>query len=146
MHTLKGGFGMNNSKNSMTASELARAAVAILIEKKAQNVKLYDVGEKNPLTDFYVNATGRSHTHVASLGDDVVDKLSEMGVDALRVEGRRGDSWILVDYGDVILNIFDRESREFYNLDRLMPSEALTDISDIIDEVDKKLEISNIEE
>ncbi len=137
---------MNSLNGKIAKAELARAAVAILIEKKALDVKLYEVGEENPITDFYVNATGRSHTHVSSLADDVVDKLSEAEVTPLRVEGRRGDSWILVDYGDVILNIFDRESREFYNLDRLMPAQALKDITDIIYEVDKKLEISNKED
>ena len=136
---------MTNMNSSMSASELARAAVAILIEKKALNIKLYNVGEENPLTDYYVNATGRSNTHVASLADDVVDKLNEIGIKSLRIEGKRKDSWILVDYGNVIINVFDRESREFYNLDRLMPAESVCDITDIIDEVDKKLEI-NIEE
>ena len=121
----------------MTENEIARAAVAVLIEKKGIAVKLYEVGEENPLTDFYVNSTGRSSSHVASLADDLVDKLSELGVDALRVEGKRGDSWVLVDYGNVIVNVFDRESRDFYNLDRLMPAESIRDITDIINEVDK---------
>ena len=130
----------------MTANEIARAAVAVLIEKKGIAVKLYEVGEENPLTDFYVNSTGRSSSHVASLADDLVDKLRELGVDALRVEGKRGDSWVLVDYGNVIVNVFDRESRDFYNLDRLMPAESIRDITDIINEVDKKFEISHTEE
>ena len=130
----------------MTANEIARAAVAVLIEKKGIAVKLYEVGEENPLTDFYVNATGRSASHVASLADDLVDKLSELGINALRVEGKRGDSWVLVDYGNVIVNVFDRESRDFYNLDRLMPAESIRDITDIINEVDKKFEISHTEE
>ena len=130
----------------MTANEIARAAVAVLIEKKGRAVNLYEVGEANPLTDFYVNSTGRSASHVASLADDLVDKLKEMGIDALRVEGRRGDGWVLVDYGSVIVNVFNRESREFYNLDRLMPAESVRDISDIVNEVDKKFEIEHTEE
>ena len=130
----------------MTANEIARAAVAVLIEKKGIAVSLYEVGEANPLTDFYVNSTGRSMSHVASLADDLVDKLSELCVNALRVEGKRGDGWILVDYGSVIVNIFDRESREFYNLDRLMPAESIRDITDIVNEVDKKFEISSTED
>lgn len=130
----------------MTANEIARAAVAVLIEKKGMAVKLYEVGEENPLTDFYVNATGRSMSHVASLADDLVDKLAELGINALRVEGRRGDGWVLVDYGNVIVNVFSGESREFYNLDRLMPAESIRDITDIINEVDKKYEISNTED
>ena len=134
------------SSNLNSARDVARAAVAILIEKKAIDVRLFDVGSANPITDFYINATGRSHSQVASLADELRDKLFEMGVDAVRIEGKRGDPWILVDYGDVIINVFDRESREFYNLDRLIPAECGVDISDIISEVDKKFEIKNIEE
>ena len=127
-------------KNADSAA-VARAAVGVLIEKKALDVRLYEVGEENPITDFYVNATGRSSTQVASLADEVVYKLGLQGKDALRVEGRRGGNWVLIDFSDVIVNVFDRESRDFYNLDRLMPRGAEKDISDIVAEIDKKLEI-----
>ena len=137
---------VNETEKSLSASELAREAVAVLIEKKALNVKLFEVGEENPITDFYVNATGRSSTQVASLADEIVYKLGLLGRETSRVEGKRGNSWILVDYGDVIVNLFDRESRDFYGLDRLIPSDAERDISDIIAEVDKKLEINKIKE
>ena len=121
---------------------LAREAVKILIEKKALDVKLFDVREKSSITDYYINVTGRSTTQVASLADDVSGKLAERGRTELRTEGRRGNSWILVDYGDVIINVFDRASREFYNLDKHFPEESQLDISDIVAEVDKKFEIN----
>jgi len=129
--------------NSVT---LAEAVVAVLLEKKALDVRLYEVGEDNPVTDYYVNATGRSLTQVAALADEVAVKISEQGRDALRIEGKRGNAWILVDYGDVIVNVFDRESREFYNLDRLMPAGSEKDISYIVKRVDDKLKINSIEE
>jgi len=129
--------------NSVT---LAEAVVAVLLEKKALDVRLYEVGEDNPVTDYYVNATGRSLTQVAALADEVAFKISEQGRDALRIEGKRGNAWILVDYGDVIVNVFDRESREFYNLDRLMPAGSEKDISYIVKRVDDKLKINSIEE
>lgn len=125
---------------------LAEAAVAVLIEKKALDVRLYEVGEKNPITDYYVNVTGRSLTQVAALADEVAFKLSEQGKDALRIEGKRGNAWILVDYGDVIVNVFDKDSREFYNLDRLMPDGSERDISKIVEQVDAKLKINTTEE
>ena len=132
-------------KNADSAA-VARAAVAVLIEKKALDVRLYEVGAENPITDFYVNATGRSSTQVASLADEVVYKLELQGAVASKVEGRRGESWILIDYNDVIVNVFDKESRDFYNLDRLMPEGTAKDISDIVAEIDKKFEIKNTEE
>ncbi len=125
------------------AMALARQIAAVLIEKKALDVRIYDVSEDSSVTDYYVNCTGRSSTNVASLADEVVYKIGLTGRDALRVEGRSGNSWLLVDYGDVIVNVFDRPSREFYNFDRLLPESGRLDISDIIAEVDAKFEISS---
>lgn len=121
---------------------LAREAVKILIERKGIDVKLFDVREKSSVTDYYVNVTGRSSTNVAALADEVDAKLSERGRSPLRTEGRRGNSWILVDFGDVIVNVFDRTSREFYNLDRHFPEDSLLDISDLVAEVDAKFDIN----
>jgi ribosome-associated protein len=125
---------------------LAREIVKILIEKKANDIKLFDVKEGTGITDFYINVTGRSLTQVAALADEVAYKLSEQGVEALRIEGKRGNAWILVDYGNVIVNVFDKESREFYNLDRLMPAGSERDISEIVARVDAKLKINSTEE
>ena len=98
------------------------------------------------ITDYYVNATGRSNTHVSSLANDVCEQLSKFGVVESRIEGRGANSWLLVDYGDVIVNIFDRQSREFYDFDRLLPNASRLSIEDIVAEIDEKLKISKIEE
>ncbi len=121
---------------------LAREAVKILIERKGIDVKLFDVREKSSVTDYYVNVTGRSSTNVAALADDVDAKLSERGRSALRTEGKRGNGWILVDFGDVIINVFDRASRDFYNLDRHFSEDSQIDISDLVAEVDAKMDIN----
>ena len=141
---------MENEKNDTLSgadsNTLARAIVSVLIEKKALDVRLYNVGADNSVTDYYINATGRSSTQVASLADEITYKIGLCGRECLHVEGRSGNAWILVDYGDVIVNIFDKPSREFYNFDRLLPEAALTDISDIIYEIDKKYEINTVKE
>lgn len=137
-------FKMENTKDLINCDSgtLAREAVKILIEKKSLDVKLFDVREKSSITDYYINVTGRSMTQVASLADEVDAKLAERGVNSLRTEGKRGNGWILVDFGDVIINVFDKASREFYNLDRHFPEESQIDISDLIAEVDAKLDIN----
>ncbi len=117
------------------ATELTK----IMIEKKALDVRLYEVQSENPITSYYLNVTGRSLTHVASLADDLVYLAELRGKCALHTEGKRGVGWILVDFGDIIVNIFDRESREFYNFDRLLSAEAEVDIKPLIDEVDEKM-------
>ena len=120
---------------------LAREAVKVLLEKKAIGVKLFDVKESSSITDYYINVTGRSSTQVSSLADDVDGMLSERGRGAVRTEGKRGNSWILVDFGDVIINVFDRASRDFYNLDKHFSEENMIDISDLVAEVDAKFDL-----
>ena len=137
---------INKDLINCDSTALAREAVKILIEKKAFDVSLFDVREKSSVTDYYVNATGRSMTNVASLADDVDGILSQRGKSAIRIEGKRGNGWILVDFGDVIVNVFDKASREFYNLDRHFPEDGRLDISDLVKEVDEKLKIKDSEE
>ncbi len=120
---------------------LAEEIVKILLEKKGVNVKLFDVTGKTSITDFYINVTGRSSTQVASLADNVCEKLREYGISEARIEGRRGNSWILVDYGDCILNIFDKESRDFYSFDRHLPAECEINLEYLAKAVDEKFKI-----
>ena len=125
---------------------LAKEIVSVLVEKKALDVRMYNVSEDSSVTDYYVNATGRSSTNVMALADEVEYKVGLKGRSPLRIEGRSGRSWLLVDYGDVIVNVFDKASREFYNFDRLLPEAGQVDISDIIAEIDRKYDINNKEE
>ena len=121
---------------------IARAVVDVLVEKRGIDVRMYDVCESSSITDYYVVATGRSANNTTALAGYVTDKLSLLGVFEKHIEGRAGGNWVLVDYGDVIVHIFDKESREFYNFDRLMPGEAQVDISDIVAAVDERLQVS----
>ena len=138
----------NNKSDLLGASSeaLANAAVKVLLEKKAVAVKLFNVVGKSSVTDFYVNATGRSSTQVASLADEVADFTENHGRAPLRIEGRSGNAWILVDYGDVIVNVFDKASREFYNLDKHLPEDSEVDISSLIEEVDNKFDLNKKEQ
>lgn len=129
-----------NELTSVSSEVLAKEIVKVLLEKKGIDVTLYDVREKTSVTDFYVNATGRSSTHVASLADDVDYLIDLRGRKSERIEGRRGNTWILVDYLDVIVNVFDKESREFYNFERLLPEGSKVDITDLIQEVDSRFD------
>ena len=129
---------MENEKKLTDSLELAREAVKLLLEKKGMAVRLFDVRSLEGITDFYVNASGRSSTQVAALSGDLDERISEMGREPLHIEGRSGNAWILVDYGDVIVNIFDKPSREFYDFDRHLPAECEVDISDLVKEVDDK--------
>ncbi len=139
----------NNRTDELSHAEcdvLALEAVKLLAEKLALDIKMFDVRERTSVTDFYVNATGKSLTHVASLADDLVENFDARGQRALRVEGKRGNSWILVDFGSLIVNIFDSESRGFYNFDRLLPAECERSTEEAIRSVDKKYDVSIIDD
>ena len=103
----------------MQPKELAIAAVQILDKKKADNVRLIDISQISTLGDYFVLATGTSGTHVKALADELEYQLKEKGVPAGRVEGYRSNSWILLDWGNVVIHIFTQEGRDFYDLDHL---------------------------
>ena len=124
---------MENIKDMTNCSseELAREAVKVLLEKKGIKVALFDVRESSSVTDYYINVTGRSNSNVAALADEVDEKMSKMGRSPLRTEGKRGNSWILVDFGDVIVHVFDKENRLFYNLERIWRDGKLVEANDL---------------
>ena len=99
---------------------LALSAIKILDEKKAADLSLIQIDEISSLADYFVLATGTSGTHVKALADEVEFQLkNEQGAEPSHIEGYRSNSWILLDYGEVVVHVFTRQSREFYDLDRL---------------------------
>ncbi len=99
--------------------ELATFICRILYARKARNIKLLKIEDKTSIADYFVLATGTSSTHVRSLGDAVEFFTGKFGVSPAREEGRDNPAWNALDYSSVIVHIFNRESREFYNLDKL---------------------------
>ena len=109
--------------SSAESIEIARQAGLELLKKQARDLKLFSVSDTTVITEYYVIATGRVSTHVKALADELADKMALHGVSPDRIEGRDGGAWILVDFGSVIAHIFDRESRDYYNLERLLRPE-----------------------
>ena len=107
------------SLEGATAAELAEAIYEILDNKKAKDLKILHVEKKTVIADYFVICTGNSSTQVKSLADEVEYKTSLRGKAPTNVEGRGNVSWIVADYDNVIVHIFSREAREFYNLDKL---------------------------
>lgn len=101
------------------AKTVAEAIVEVLENRKATDVKVIYVRERTSLTSYFVLATGHSSTHVRALAGEVEHKMELRALPAFGVEGRDNDAWIAMDYSDVIVHIFNRESRAFYNLDKL---------------------------
>ncbi len=110
---------------------LAKAAYRVLDHKNGEDLAVMRVGDKIDLTDYFVLCTAQSNTHVKALTDEVEYQLERDGVNADRTEGRGSDnSWMVIDYGRVIVHIFSREMREFYNLDKLYSDTEKVEVED----------------
>ena len=102
-----------------TSKQMAKVAVEELKEKKVYDVKVIDISEISILADYFIIANGSNANQVQAMVDNVEEQMYKAGFDDPKVEGYNNASWILLDYNDVVLHIFDEESRSFYNLERL---------------------------
>lgn len=100
----------------MKSIEKAQLCKDFLENKKGLDIKIIKADDSNVLADYVVIATGTSTTHVKALADEVEVKLKKVNVLPHHIEGSRYNSWILLDYGDVIVHVFSEESRRHYNL------------------------------
>ena len=112
--------------------ELAQFCVSALDKKNASDIKLFKVDEQTIIADYYVLCCGRSTTHVSALSDEVEYQTGEKGVEMLRVDGRGTGTWVLMDYGSVLVHIFTREQRDFYKLEKLYNEENEIDIKELL--------------
>lgn len=107
------------SLKEATPKELAHAIFDVLDAKKAHGIKVLRVNDQTVITDYFVICNGNSGTQVKSLAGEVEYKLGLRGVDPVHFEGRDNNGWIVLDYSSVIVHIFSRENRDFYQLEKL---------------------------
>lgn len=106
----------------MEGKELALAVCKALSDKKAHDIVTVNVADQTVMCSYFVIASGTSTTQVRALGDYVEEELEKQGLTTVRKEGLREGRWGVLDYGDVIVHIFNDESRLFYYLERLWDS------------------------
>jgi ribosome-associated protein len=102
-----------------TPLQLAEAIAEILEDTRAKDIKIVELKDKTDIAEYFVLANGTSSTHVKALAGEVEFKMEERDIKAEAVEGRGNNAWIVLDYSHVIVHVFSREAREFYDLDRL---------------------------
>lgn len=117
----------------MTAQELTKTIAKLLDNKKAENIVAIATRELTIVSDYFVLASGTSSTHTKSLAEDLEHELGKLGIKPRNIEGR-ATGWILLDYDSVIVHVFQRQQREYYNLERLWVDAQMLDLSDIITE------------
>ncbi|MBQ6734079.1 MAG: ribosome silencing factor [Lachnospiraceae bacterium] len=108
-----------NTGDRKRAHEMARIAIHALEDKKAEDVHILDIGEVSVLADLFVIASGKNLKQIQALKENVEEEMEKAGFFVKHIEGQDTAHWILMDYGDVIIHIFDEENRLFYNLERI---------------------------
>lgn len=113
----------------LTQQQILEIAVKALDSKKAEDIKVIKIKDISILADYFVIADGTSSTQTRALADEVDFQLSEKGIQPHSIQGNNGSNWIILDYSDIIVHVFSRDQREFYNLERLWSDGEEIDIS-----------------
>ena len=109
--------------------DLKKSVESILEDNKAEHILMIDVRDKSSVTDVMVIASGRSSRHVQAIADNLVDKLKEKKIKPLGIEGYNQSQWILIDFGDLLVNVMHPDAREFYTLEKLWDENLNNELS-----------------
>lgn len=101
------------------AKEMTKLAIQALQDKKAQDIRIIDISEVSVIADYFIIAGGSNKNQIQALCDNVQETLGRAGYPEKQTEGYNTANWILMDFGDVIIHIFDRENRLLYDLERI---------------------------
>lgn len=101
------------------SKEMAKMAILALEDKKAEDVKVIDISEVSVIADYFIIADGNSRNQVQAMIDNVEETLGKAGYTPKQIEGYQSANWVLMDYGDIIIHVFDKENRLFYDLERI---------------------------
>lgn len=110
---------------------MAKLAIGALEEKKAEDIRVIDISEVSVIADYFIIATGSNRSQIQALSDNVQERMAGAGFDMKQVEGYNTANWILMDFGDVIIHVFDKENRLFYNLERIWRDGKAIEASDL---------------
>ena len=113
------------------SKKMAAIAVDALEDRKGEDIRVIDISEISTLGDFFIIAAGTNRNQVQALADNVQEKLGRAGYMTKNVEGYEGANWILLDFGDIVVHVFDSENRLFYDLERIWRDGKQIDTADL---------------
>lgn len=114
-----------------TINNTLKKVIDALENKKAENIQLIDISEVSTIADYFVITNGMNVSQIQALSDNVEEKLIVDGIRPRSIEGYNTANWILMDYSDFLVHIFDRESRGFYDLERIWRDGKVIDIQSL---------------
>ena len=112
--------------------EMAQLACKAIDDKKGKEIKVIDIHEVSVIADYFVIASASNQNQVQAIVDNVEEQLGRAGFEAKQVEGTRNSSWVLMDYGDMIVHVFDEENRLFYDLERIWRDGKVLDMDEFL--------------
>ena len=112
--------------------EMAQLACKAIDYKKGKDIKVIDIHEVSVIADYFVIASASNQNQVQAIVDNVEEQLGRAGFEAKQVEGTRNSSWVLMDYGDMIVHVFDEENRLFYDLERIWRDGKVLDMDEFL--------------
>lgn len=115
----------------MEARELAKLVIKVLEDKKAEDIKVIDISNVSVIADYFIIASGNNRNQVQALADNVDETCGRAGHPVKQVEGYDSANWILMDFSDVIVHIFSKEDRLFYDLERIWRDGKFIDIDQL---------------
>ena len=118
----------------MTPKEMAITAAKALDSKKGRDIQVIGVEHLTSLADYFVICSGTSNTQINALCDAVEEAVNRSGEPTLHREGHRGGTWVLLDFGSVVVHVFSREARAFYDLERLWQDGTPLELSELLGE------------
>ena len=125
----------------MDSKEIMTLAVEYADNKKAEDIKVLDIRDLTTMADYFVICQGNSSTQIKAIADEVEEKLSDAGVKPFGREGLNTAYWILMDYSDVIVHIFNKESRDFYGIEHLWADAKVINTEELLQKGSSKNEL-----
>ncbi len=116
--------------NRESSAAIAKLAIQALEDKKAEDIRIIDISQVSVIADYFIIAGGSNKNQIQALCDNVLEKLGRAGYPEKQTEGYKTANWILMDFGDVIVHIFDKENRLIYDLERIWRDGRQVDIAE----------------
>lgn len=114
---------------NMKSKQMAQLVIQALEDKKAEDIKVIDISEVSVIADYFIIANGTNRSQIQALADNVDETLGKAGFPLKQMEGYQNANWVLLDFEDVIVHVFDKENRLFYDLERIWRDGKFVDIS-----------------
>lgn len=118
--------------SKISQNDMLKTIIKAMDSKLAEEIKLIGIKDLTIVADYFVIANGSSTTQTRAIADEVEFKLKQQGIEPIRTEGYADSTWIVLDYGDIVVHVFYKETRDYYKLERLWADGEQCDIEEYI--------------